>query len=122
LGERVATIDVSDGFSQDLGHIVEESEVGAVVEVDKLPISPSLREWSEEENKDPFLFALSGGEDFELIFTVPREEAQEVKEFIEIESGVPVTIVGEVVSQGGVSLRRGGREEKEAASGWNHFQ
>ncbi|NLY05907.1 thiamine-phosphate kinase [Candidatus Sordicultor fermentans] len=122
LGERVATIDVSDGFSQDLGHIVEESEVGAVVEVDKLPISPSLRKWSEEENKDPFLFALSGGEDFELIFTVPRERGKEVKEFIEIESGIPVTIVGEVVSQGGVSLRRDGREEKEVASGWNHFQ
>ena len=75
-----------------------------------------------EKGEDPFLFALSGGEDFELIFTVSRERGEEVKEFIERESGVPVTIVGEVVSQGGVSLRRGGREEKEVASGWNHFQ
>jgi len=122
LKERIAVIDVSDGFSQDLGHITEESRVGAVVEVDKLPISPALREWSKEKEKDPFLFALSGGEDFELIFTVPRERGEEIRQFIEKESGVPVTIVGEIVLQGGVSLKRGGKEEKEAASGWNHFQ
>ncbi|MDI3542926.1 MAG: thiamine-monophosphate kinase [Candidatus Atribacteria bacterium] len=122
LKERIALIDVSDGFSQDLGHIAEESGVGAVVEVDKLPISPTLREWSEEKGKDPFLFALSGGEDFELIFTVPRERGEEIKQFIEKESGIPVTIVGEIVFGRGVSFKRGGKEEKETASGWNHFQ
>lgn len=70
-----AAIDVSDGLSGDLRHVCEESQVGAEVELDKLPISPACRKYADKHNMDPSVLALAGGEDYELLFTVaPRNE------------------------------------------------
>jgi thiamine-monophosphate kinase len=65
-----AMIDISDGLVGDLGHILKASEVGAVLDLAAIPLSASLREALE---KDPELFnlVLAGGEDYELLFTVP---------------------------------------------------
>ena len=60
-------IDVSDGLAQDLGHILEQSKVGAVIYEDLIPLSKGVRKLSD---------ALNGGEDFELIFTLSRKEAK----------------------------------------------
>lgn len=68
-----AMIDLSDGLASDLRHICEESRVGAVVEAKAIPLSNALVEYAREVRKDPLRYALTGGEDFELLFTVPEE-------------------------------------------------
>src|SRR4030067_3766572 len=66
-----AMIDVSDGLLIDLTHICDESKVGAMVYIDKIPISGELAETAKKLNMDPVKFALKGGEDYVLLFTAP---------------------------------------------------
>lgn len=67
--EITAMIDISDGLLQDLGHICDQSGTGAKIYLDKIPISDALKKASQYLNRDPLDFALSGGEDYELLFT-----------------------------------------------------
>ena len=76
LGERRlvhAMIDVSDGLLSDLGHICEESRVGARLWVERLPLSPSLRAAAVGRKSVDWQWALQGGEDYELLFSAPPE-------------------------------------------------
>ena len=66
-----AAIDISDGLAQDLGHILERSQVGAQVEVERLPLSPAFNASLDRETA--LVTALSSGDDYELCFTVPPE-------------------------------------------------
>lgn len=115
-------IDVSDGVLKDLYHILEESSVGAVLREESFQISEELREASLILGEDPLSLFLSGGEDYELIFTVSPEEAPVVKKKVE-EAGTPVSIIGEINSEAGnVALRRRDGSLKELSpSGWDHF-
>jgi thiamine-monophosphate kinase len=121
LGERIALIDVSDGVLQDLGHILEESHVGAILYEDALPISPLLAQFCEEEGCDPREFVLRGGEDFELLFTVPPHRGEEIQEEIPQRFGLPVHRVGEIVQGTGVYLRREDALIPLVLRGFNHF-
>lgn len=73
-----AAIDVSDGFLRDLGHICEESGLGAEVYLDRLPLSEEAQELAEVLEEDPYRAALAGGEDYELVITAPSEAAEEI--------------------------------------------
>lgn len=66
-------IDLSDGLSSDLAEICRESEVGARIELSRLPIAPSVLYWERKRNQDPRILALRGGEDYHLLFTVSRK-------------------------------------------------
>jgi thiamine-monophosphate kinase len=81
-GVASSAIDLSDGLAGDLQHICEESSVGAVLDVRRLPVSRSLVSYAHAERKDPLDYALLGGEDYELLFTVPLEKVSQVEALI----------------------------------------
>ena len=85
-------MDISDGIGSDLRHIMEESEVGVEINLDKLPVSQELRNYAKKRGKDVFEFAAAGGEDYELLFTVdPSAEGR-----LEVEH----TVIGSVTDTG----------------------
>jgi thiamine-monophosphate kinase len=66
-------IDLSDGIASDLAEICRESEVGARIELSRLPIAPAVLYWERKRNQDPRILALCGGEDYHLLFTVSNK-------------------------------------------------
>lgn len=106
-----ACIDISDGISTDLAHICEESGVGAVIDAEAIPIHPSAR-----RSTTPLDLALHGGEDYELLFTVPP--VKRVPRYI---GRVAVTRIGEIVRGRRMQILRAGEKSILASRGWEHF-
>lgn len=116
--------DISDGLASDLRHICEESSVGAVVETGALPSSHELVDAAVRFGWDREAMMLSGGEDYELLFTLPGNIAEQVKQVIAHASGQPATIIGEIMPREyGVQLiGRDGSGREMPAHGYEHFQ
>ena len=111
-------IDVSDGISSELFHICTQSNVGCKIYEDKLPLDPQVISTCEEFELDSTTIALSGGEDYELLFTVPISDYDKVK-------GNPnFSIIGHITekNQGLELITRGGQEIPLKAQGWNSFK
>lgn len=70
-GRATSAIDVSDGAAQDLGHICEASGIAAEIELERVPLAPGMKELARAIGEDPLRLALAGGEDYELIYTLP---------------------------------------------------
>jgi len=119
VGEGVKTaMDISDGLLSDLKHICEASRVGARVEVDRLPILPAVKANFGDRALE---LALSGGEDYELLFTANAEVVNKVKET----ASCPVTVIGEIVAgeAGEVNLvDANGNPFHLDTKGWEHFK
>jgi thiamine-monophosphate kinase len=112
-----AGIDISDGFVSDLGHICKASGLGARIQIDLLPVAPAVKAHFGDHAIE---LALSGGEDYELLFTAPAPVMEVVKSNI----GCPVTIVGEMVvdhDTGVTLLDKNGNEFNLPKTGWDHF-
>jgi len=108
-----AMIDVSDGLASEVCHICEESGIGMVVEKEKIPLDEDTIRAAEILGMDPYEFALNGGEDYELVFTVPEENLEEVRDY--------GTIVGRTGSRGmGIKIRDE-RGINELKGGYVHF-
>jgi len=110
-------IDISDGLVSDLSHICKASQVGARVEVDYVPIEPTVKANFGEKSLE---LALSGGEDYELLFTGSAEVIDKVRRL----ASCPVTVIGKITDDkaGEVTLvDRKGNPFKLGEGGWEHF-
>jgi thiamine-monophosphate kinase len=116
-GVRTA-IDVSDGLIADLERICRASRVGARIETSKIPISPEVRAGF---NSSSLELALSGGEDYELLFTAGGSVIERVKNAI----SCPVTVIGEIITDANYNVAvigQDGKPETNHRKGWEHFK
>ncbi len=106
-GLASAAIDLSDGLTGDLRHICEESGVGAEILAGSLPISPACRAYALARRLDPQQIGLQGGEDYELLFTVPRGKQRQF-ERLATKTDFHFTCIGSITSKRlGLRLRTG---------------
>ncbi len=110
-------IDVSDGISSDLLHICKQSGLGCVLYEDKIPFNEEARQFAYKLQLDPTACALSGGEDYELLFTVRQED------FETISQNSNISIIGYMTeeAEGKHIITRGGNRHELIAQGWNHL-
>jgi thiamine-monophosphate kinase len=115
-------IDLSDGLVTDLGHIAAESRVGARVDVDALPVSEATRAVARSLAVDPLHWALSGGEDYELLFTAAADRAADLARAVRERAGTPVHQIGEVRPRDeGVRFLDGSGRPHAVEPGFDHF-
>lgn len=114
-----AAIDLSDGLSSDLGHIVKASDCGAMLDMDAMPFSDAMRRHVEPEQA--LRWALAGGEDYELCFTVPERNRGALDVAIG-HLGVPFTCVGQMSADvEGIQFSRDGKPVSFDLKGYDHF-
>ena len=112
-----AMIDVSDGLSADLHHLLEESHVGAILVESAIPISEAAIHSTDD--RSPLDHALSDGEDFELLFTVNSQDAERLLD--QPLTDVPFTHIGEIVEGSGCRIKRAdGSLLPLQPAGWVH--
>lgn len=111
-------IDVSDGLSSELLHICKQSKIGCHIYESKIPINDETREMAYEFQIDPTMCALSGGEDYELLFTVAQADYEKLKNYGQ------VTVIGYITEaeKGAVLETKNGNKHPITAQGWNAFK
>ncbi len=125
LGEKLigianCAIDISDGLLADLSHVASASGVGIELDVDALPMSEHLRQCFDEATARRL--QLSGGDDYELAFTVPESRIEHLHAIAE-SGGVAITRIGSVVAARGVRVRDAAGAWLDVANvGWDHFK
>ncbi|GJQ06902.1 thiamine-monophosphate kinase [Capnocytophaga cynodegmi] len=108
-------MDISDGLSSEILHICEQSGVGCRLFEDKIPLDPQVISTCEEFNLDSTTIALSGGEDYELLFTISQKDYDKIK-------GNPnLSVIGYITNkeQGRYLVTRSGEAVEIIAKGWN---
>ncbi|MGI9552808.1 MAG: thiamine-phosphate kinase [Aurantibacter sp.] len=113
-----AMIDISDGLSSEILHLCKQSEVGCNLFEDKIPLDPTVISACEEFKMDSTVVALSGGEDYELLFTIDQNDFDKIK-------GNPnLTVIGHMTdsSEGAHLVTRADTKIPLSAQGWNSFE
>lgn len=103
-------IDISDGLLADLSHICDESKTGAVIYKENIPLSGELISVANKLGRDPFDFALKGGEDYVLLFTAPLNYRTNAYK------------IGEIIKKGRYIIDSSGRKTRFKAEGYEHFK
>ena len=110
-------IDISDGLSSEILHLCKESGVGCDLYEEKIPLDPAVISSCEEFSLDSTLVALSGGEDYELLFTIRQEDYEKIK------SNPNLTVIGHMTEKdsGAHLVTRSNSKLPLTAQGWNAF-
>lgn len=116
-GRASAAMDVSDGLLGDLAKLCASSRVGAVLDLERLPVSGALAR--RHATAECERLVLSGGDDYELLFTVPPESAAEVEALASRE--IALHRIGQIVAGSGVKCCRAGRQVGVPTGGYDHF-
>jgi len=113
-----AMMDVSDGLSSDTIHICTQSELGCIIYEEKIPIHEEARQYAYKLELDPTACALSGGEDYELLFTLAQSD------YDKIVLNEQISVIGYMTeaNEGQHIITRGGNKHKLVAQGWNHLK
>jgi thiamine-monophosphate kinase len=110
-------IDISDGLASEIFHIAKQSNVGVNLFEDKIPIDPMTYNTAREMELDPTLTALSGGEDYELLFSIKQAD------FDKIKNNPDITVIGHItdVKEGVHMISKSGNVHPLKAQGWKAF-
>lgn len=111
-------MDISDGLSSELLHICRQSNVGCLIYEDKVPIANPTREFAFKLSMDPTACALSGGEDYELLFTLKQED------YDKITLNEQISVIGYITEPeaGAHIITRSDKKHAITAQGWNAFK
>lgn len=111
-------MDVSDGLSSEILHIAKQSSVGCVLYEEKIPVNDEARQYAYKLEIDPTACALSGGEDYELLFTVPQSDHEKLV------LNEQISVIGYMTDpeEGTIIRTKGGSTHKLTAQGWNAFK
>jgi thiamine-monophosphate kinase len=110
-------IDISDGLASEIKHLCKQSKVGCRLYEDKIPLDPAMIRTCEEFSLDSTTIALSGGEDYELLFTISQGDYDKIK-------GNPnLTVIGHMnaAADGEYLVTRSGEAIELKAQGWTAF-
>jgi len=110
-------MDISDGLSSELLHICQKSEVGCMIYEEKIPIAEDSKKAAYKFEIDPTACALSGGEDYELLFTIKQDDYEKIT------LNEQISVIGYITEaeEGTVIKTKGGNTHKITAQGWNAF-
>jgi len=113
-----AMMDISDGLSSEILHLCKQSQLGCVLYEEKLPIDEAMRKAAFKFEIDPTACALSGGEDYELLFTIDQAD------YDKLLLNEQISVVGYMTEpeQGANILTKGGSKHAITAQGWNHYK
>ena len=111
-------IDISDGLSSEILHICKQSSLGCVLYEDKIPVYEDARQFAYKLELDPTACALSGGEDYELLFTIRQSDFEKLKNHPDIH------FIGHIHDNPAqnVMVSKQGTVVPIKAQGWNHFR
>ncbi|MFZ1530155.1 MAG: thiamine-phosphate kinase [Ferruginibacter sp.] len=113
-----AMMDISDGLSSEILHICKQSNTGCVLYEDKIPVNEEARGFAYKLQLDPTACALSGGEDYELLFTVAQTDYEKIK------LNPAISVLGYITEagEGKHIITRAGSRHALVAQGWNHLE
>ncbi len=115
-----ACMDLSDGLADALTQIAAASGTGAKIDASTLPIDPGAAAWFTSSAQDPVTASLAGGDDYELLFAVPKRRRGRLRSVARETRGVPLTCIGELTAEPGVVVARDGQMIPLPA-GFTHF-
>ena len=110
-------LDISDGLSSEILHICKESNLGCILYEEKIPVNEDMRKAAFKFEIDPTACALSGGEDYELLFTIPQTD------YDKLVLNEQISVIGYMTEpeQGALIITKGGSKHAITAQGWNHL-